>query len=621
MSAPITSWPRQLRSLKPNLLFTSSLYLASEYRLTAVAVLLSQLFCRFIPLMMLSHIRSRLCSGFHVDPTFDGSLFGSNNPPSPSEECKLRDGISVGEARVAVIDNRVAALKEHQQVLSTQLALIDAELEDLGSQRGEVSARIAEYKRLLSPVRRLPPEILLKIFLGTAIFPMPRTQSQRDRYWWDFHPTESALWSIELVCKKWRRAALGFPELWSSINIFLSDENFLSSDFRYVRQLALQITRTRHYPLSILICAGSPQTSASSKSLPPQISTLLFSTQDRIQSLYLYLPPAMFTFVSTLQLYLPVLRNLALLSTDSEEFQKLPRMKLFRDTPLLIVLDIVDIKSVDPVLDLPYHQITHYSTYHVFHRRRNPGPATSHILGMLSKAKNLEECDLRCELCDLGYSSLVRGALRSCQRLRTLTLSSWGYPNSVLARLLDTLVIPRLSTLAVHCCVDDGCVPRSIRDNPDTFTAIRRAIRRSQSPLTTFHFTHGYIAEQDLLALFLIASSTLQEVKLFDVGPRALTNGILAPLVISDADNVLLPRLHTLHISGEMQFDANLLAEMVKSRWTCKGPSFRHLRTIILHRSLNIEDDKEEEELARALALSNLEEHCTEGLRLSYSIL
>ncbi|KAK0441861.1 hypothetical protein EV421DRAFT_1736502 [Armillaria borealis] len=521
----------------------------------------------------------------HTGPTFN-NLLRSNDSPSPSEECELRDSISVGESRVIAIDIHVAALKELQQALSSQLALIGAELDGLGSERGKVVARIAEHKHLLSPVRRLPPEILLKIFLGTVIFPMPRTQSQRDRYWWDFHPSESALWSIELVCKTWRRVVLDFPELWSSINIYLSDENFSSSNFHYVRRLALQVARTRRHPLSILICAGSHQKSASSKSLPPQISTLLFSTQDRIQCSHLYLPPAMFTFVATLQLYLPILRKLTLLSTNGEEFQKLSHMKLFGDTPLLIVLDTIDIQNVVSVLDLPYHQITHYSTYHVFHRSRNPGPATSHILGVLSKVKNLEECDLRCELCDL----------------RTLTLSSWAYPNSVLARLLDALVIPRLSTLAVHCCVDEGYVPPS-------------------SPLTTFHFTRGYIVEEDLFALFLIASSTLQEVKLLDVGPRALTDAILAPLVISDTDNVLLPRLHTLHISGEMQFDANLLAETVESRWTCKGPSFRRLRTIILRRSLNIEDDREEEELGRALAFSKLEEYCTEGLELSYSIL
>ncbi|PBK92869.1 hypothetical protein ARMGADRAFT_1165195 [Armillaria gallica] len=557
----------------------------------------------------------------HAGPTFD-NLLRSNDRPSPSEVCKLRDSISAREAHVVAIDNHVATLKKLQQALSSQIALIDAEMEDLDSERGKVVARIAEHKRLLSPVRRLPPEILLKIFLGTVIFPMPRTQSQRNRYWWDFHPSESSLWTIELVCKTWRWAVLDFPELWSNINISLSDENFSSSNFRYVRQLARQVARTRCHPLSILVCAGSRQTSASSMSLPPQISTLLFSMQDRIQSLYLYLPAAMFTVVATLQLYLPILRKLTLLFTNGAEFQNLSRLKLFGDTPLLNVLDTVDIQDITSALDLPYHQITHYSTYHVFHHRLNPGPSTINILWFLSETGNLEVCDLRCEVkatSGIFETLVIEDLSQTCSKLQTLALSSWAYayPSSVLAQLLNALTLPRLSTLEVHCCVDEG----HVRDTAETFTAIRGAICRSHSPLTTFHFTHGDIDEEDLLSLFLGASSTLQEVKLLDVGPMALTDNILIPLVISDADNVLLPRLHTLHISGEMRFDANLLAEMVESRWTCKGPSFRRLRTISLRRSLNIEDDREEEELARALAFSKLEEYCTEGLELTYSIL
>ncbi len=89
-------------------------------------------------------------------------------------------------------------------------------------------------------------------------------------------------------------------------------------------------------------------------------------------------------------------------------------------------------------------------------------------------------------------------------------------------------------------------------------------------PLTTFHFIHGNINEEDFLGLFRSASSTLQEVKLLDVGPLALTDDILTPLEISNPDDVLLQRLHALHISGEVKFDANLLAKMVKSRWACE---------------------------------------------------
>ncbi|KAK0483976.1 hypothetical protein IW261DRAFT_991768 [Armillaria novae-zelandiae] len=553
----------------------------------------------------------------HAIPTFD-NLLRSNHSPSPSEECQLRDSISVGEAHVAAIDDHIAELKKLQQALSSQIALIGAEMEGLGNKREKVVVRITEYKRFLSPIRRLPLEILLQIFRGTIIFPIPRTRSQRERYRWDFHPSKSSLWSIELVCKTWRRVVLDFPELWSSINISLSDENFLSYHFRYVRQLAGQVARSRCHPLSIHICSSSRQTSASSKSLPLQLSTLLFAMQDRIQSLYLYLPATMFASVATLQLHLPILRKLTLLSTNGEVFQMLSHLKLFGDTPLLTVLDTVDIQNIVSAIDLPYHQITRYSTYHASSNRFYPGPSALNILSFLSETRNIEACDLRCETQGTLETFGIEDHSQTCSKLQALALSSWACacPSSVLAQLLNALTLPRLSTLEVDCRVD-----RCIRDTVESFTAIRRAIHRSQSPLTTFHFTHGDIDEEDLLALFLIASSTLEEVKLLDVGPRALTDGILAPLVISDADNVLLPILHTLHISGEMQFDANLLAEMVKSRWTCRGPSFRRLRTIVLRRAMNIADDREEEEFGCALALSKLEEYCTEGLKLSYSIL
>ncbi len=534
--------------------------------------------------------------------------------PSPSEECELRDNISAGEVRVVAIDNHVTALKELQQALSSQLALIGAELDDLESERGKVVAGIAEHKRLLSPVRRLPPEILYEIFLGTIIFPHAASATPRDMNTRGIFTLARAHYGRLSSCaKRGAGLSLASQSFGRASIIFLSDDKFSSSNLRHFRQLAHQVVRARCRPLSIRICAGSDQ--ASLKSLPPQLCIFLFSIQDRIQSFYLFLPAAMFTFVATLQLYLPILRNLTLLSTNGEEFQKLSRTKLFGDTPLLNALDTVDIRNAVSAIDMPYDQITHYSTHHVFHRYCNPGPATSDILGVLAKLNNVEECDLRCELRSIQSEEVVP---QTCQKLQTLTLSSWAYvyPRSVLAQILDALVIPHVSTLKVECCVDKG----HERDTEKTFTAIRGIISRSQSPLTTFHFTHGNIDKTDLLGFFRSVSSTLQEVCLIDVGPMALTDGILVPLVISDADNVLLPRLYTLHISGEMLFDANLFVEMVVSRWTCELPSFQRLRTIKLCQVFDSDKDREFGEFGRALVLSKLEKYSTEELELSYSI-
>ncbi|KAK0483993.1 hypothetical protein IW261DRAFT_1561772 [Armillaria novae-zelandiae] len=292
-------------------------------------------------------------------------------------------------------------------------------------------------------------------------------------------------------------------------------------------------------------------------------------------------------------------------------------LKLFGDTPLLNDLDTVDIQNIVSAIDLPYHQITRYSTYHIRHPRIFTRPRTGDILNALLKVKNLEECDLRCEVRTARLDKQLN-IPQSCQKLRALTLNSWAYqfPHSVLAQLLDALVVPHLSNLKVHCYVDR----ERQRDTEETFRAIRGIISRSQSPLTTFHFTHGNIDETDLLHLFRSISSTLRGVRLLDVGPIALTDGILTPLLISNANNVLLPRLHTLHVSGEMQFDTNLFVEMVESRWTCELPSFQRLRTIKLCRVSGPNEEKGNGELGRTSILSKLEKYRTEGLKLSYCI-
>ncbi|KAK0196800.1 hypothetical protein F5146DRAFT_1012983 [Armillaria mellea] len=236
---------------------------------------------------------------------------------------------------------------------------------------------------------------------------------------------------------------------------------------------------------------------------------------------------------------------------------------------------------------------------------------TSDTLGVLSKSKNLEEYGLQCELPSLPFQTL-----QSYQKLQTLTLSSWKYEylESILPRLLDALVVPHLSNLKVHCCVNH----ERQHDTDETFKAIRGLISRSQSPLTTFHFTQGDIDEENFLALFRSASSTLQEVHLHDVGPNALTDGILTLLVISNADNVLLPRLHTLNISGVMQFDTSLFVKMVVSRWTCELLSFSRLQTINLCPVFTTFRGRSDGASVCCSVLNQLDKYSTEGLKLTY---
>ncbi|KAF6746880.1 hypothetical protein DFP72DRAFT_822436, partial [Ephemerocybe angulata] len=90
--------------------------------------------------------------------------------------------------------------------LST-LAALDAEIASLTQKRKELSESIDAHKRLRSPIRRLPKELLLEIF----ILCLP-----------DRHQPVLSEWKAPLlltrVCKPWRILAMSAPVLWSSLH-------------------------------------------------------------------------------------------------------------------------------------------------------------------------------------------------------------------------------------------------------------------------------------------------------------------------------------------------------------------------------------------------------------------
>ncbi|TEB15826.1 hypothetical protein FA13DRAFT_1569964, partial [Coprinellus micaceus] len=71
-------------------------------------------------------------------------------------------------------------------------------------------ARILQYKAVLSPCRRIPPDILGEIFLQTS-----RGGNDQDPP----APYQAIVTTLVLVCKKWRDAAIAVPRLWSKLRI------------------------------------------------------------------------------------------------------------------------------------------------------------------------------------------------------------------------------------------------------------------------------------------------------------------------------------------------------------------------------------------------------------------
>ncbi|KAJ7606235.1 hypothetical protein FB45DRAFT_1041433 [Roridomyces roridus] len=115
------------------------------------------------------------------------NLFTTNVPPLDSEAISVKRLLTENE-------NRVAAL--------------DAQIDELAATL-DLVARAEQYKAVLAPMRRLPPELLCEIFA----FVPPCTRRIK------YETVESPPWRLGQICRAWREVALGYTSLWKSFTI------------------------------------------------------------------------------------------------------------------------------------------------------------------------------------------------------------------------------------------------------------------------------------------------------------------------------------------------------------------------------------------------------------------
>ncbi|CAK5270549.1 unnamed protein product [Mycena citricolor] len=120
-------------------------------------------------------------------PSIFTDKLGTNYAPNDQESSQIRDLLLVPSAKIAQIDLEIAALSVR---------------------RSELARLVAAHTALLSPIRRLPPDVLREIFLWC----LPTSH----------HPTMSVRHAPLLlgrVCGLWREVALATPRLWARVHI------------------------------------------------------------------------------------------------------------------------------------------------------------------------------------------------------------------------------------------------------------------------------------------------------------------------------------------------------------------------------------------------------------------
>lgn len=98
--------------------------------------------------------------------------------------------------------------KDYINALDTRIEETRAILEGLLQERDDHLARTALYRKVLSPVRRIPPELVADIFIQSC----PETSILPPS-------ADNANLRLSQICSGWRKVALGTPRLWPNVTI------------------------------------------------------------------------------------------------------------------------------------------------------------------------------------------------------------------------------------------------------------------------------------------------------------------------------------------------------------------------------------------------------------------
>ncbi|KAJ7648209.1 hypothetical protein DFH06DRAFT_1095634 [Mycena polygramma] len=149
----------------------------------------------------------------------------SNDPPLESELPSIHTYIGDGQDTIRELDAQIGSLEA--QIHNLRAALFRSQ-----SRRHEVAENVRQHQSIMSPIRRVPAELICEIFLAAS--------SSEDAVAVNKPP-----WYLGHICQAWRHHALSYPALWLSITV--------TSQFTTQRlaMLEAQLLRSANAPLDI----------------------------------------------------------------------------------------------------------------------------------------------------------------------------------------------------------------------------------------------------------------------------------------------------------------------------------------------------------------------------------
>ncbi|KAJ7353635.1 hypothetical protein DFH08DRAFT_739614, partial [Mycena albidolilacea] len=123
------------------------------------------------------------------------TLLRSNDAPLAPQKTLVKEMLRDKQAKLSALGDEIARL--------------ELTLWSLGKKRADLCAEVTQYSSILSPIRRVPSEIIGEIFLYFAPSMVYR-HFTRDV---TIHKLELP-WKLAHICRRWRSISLSLGQLW-----------------------------------------------------------------------------------------------------------------------------------------------------------------------------------------------------------------------------------------------------------------------------------------------------------------------------------------------------------------------------------------------------------------------
>ncbi|KAJ7112107.1 hypothetical protein C8R44DRAFT_985125 [Mycena epipterygia] len=286
-----------------------------------------------------------------------------SNDPLDAQIPFIQQIITLTQLRVDALNARIDAL--------TSSAIMDQLLLECD----KAAELVVQCSGVLSPIRRVPPELICEIFSWTS--PCTRNIGKNTVA----HPP----WHLGHICRSWRDTALVYPPLWNSINILHSTRYPHENSFP-LSMIETQLIRSANAPL-LLDFDWRGQSDNT-----PLLTSLVLHCERWTSIRFSKHPSNLFHLLRPVQGRLPQLQSLELVDTvtymPTVEESDLP--DIFSSAPNLreVCLTGPGFNEYSPDLTIPWTQITRY---------RGAYDSIGDQLDILESASNLIECGITCD--------------------------------------------------------------------------------------------------------------------------------------------------------------------------------------------------------------------------------